>query len=223
MARTSFPRVRAAPRGSARGAAPVRGTALPRQLRPSGDGCMEGSTFLSVDRTRSPGTEHEAPRGASRQGGCKPSRRAAESHGALLRKSLHGTAFAAAPDVDRNGIRKGAGSQVTAGTEIAVAPVGLVPTVVWCLAFLSYGVGGPPRSMRWCQRRLRPGRLGPGSGRSLRRCAPSSEGGRDLLCADPLRSVGSATRVADEAARGSIAVPDRPTRAALRGSWRRTE
>lgn len=79
-----------------------------------------------------------------------------------------------------------------------------------------YGVGEPPRSMRWCQRRLRPGRLGPGSGRLPSRCAPSSGGGRDLLCVDPLRWVESTRGVADEAARGSIAVTSRPSRADLR-------
>jgi L-aminopeptidase/D-esterase-like protein len=53
---------------------------------------------------------------------------------------------------------------------------------------------------------LQPGRLGPGSGRSLSRCTPPyGETSRDLECVSPLRWVESVNRVANaRQARGRV-------------------
>lgn len=170
------------PSGFVRAARHRQGTALPRQLRLYGDGCMEGSSFfVGTIATGRPTPGYEAPRGASSQGGCSPQGDAVGATAALLRKPLHGAAFVAVtgrgPHRCPQGRRAARSPQAP---ECGGAPSDSLRRSYGVLPSCSMEQEGPPRSMRWCQRRLRPGRLGPGSGRSLSRCAPSSEGGRDF-------------------------------------------
>lgn len=87
---------------------------------------------LSAIATDRPAPEHEAPRGASSQGGCEPYRQAAVSHGALLRKSLHGAAFAVVAGRGPHRHPQGCRQPGHRRHQNAVAPVGLVSTVTWC-------------------------------------------------------------------------------------------
>lgn len=157
---------------------------------------MEGSSFfVGTIATGRPTPGYEAPKGASSQGDCSLKGDAVGATAALLRKPLHGAAFVVVtgrgPHRRPQGRRAARSPQAPecggARRAFARRSYGVLPSC-------SMEQEGPPRSMRWCQRRLRPGRLGPGSGRSLSKCAPSSEGGRDLLSVDPLRWVESARR-----------------------------
>jgi len=76
-------------------------------------------------------------------------------------------------------------SQVTA-TPSRWRPLGFVPTVAKRNARMPQGTRAAEVDAL-VSTPLRPGRLGPGSGRLLRRCALPSGRGRDLECDDPLR------------------------------------
>jgi hypothetical protein len=140
----------------------------------------EGLSFRCPPVSTDGQAPSDAPHGALSQQAADRQRRAAGAT-ARLRKEARCTARprAAPSDVGRPRHRKRChGSQVTA-TPKAVASRRIRSAVVRRVAVCCFAAREPPRSKRRCQRRCDQGRLGPGSGRSLRKCAlPTRRGPR---------------------------------------------
>lgn len=124
-----------------------------------------------------PGTPRST--GAARRSGCLGSR----SHGCGLRAATGHRPYRRPRGCRKPGHR---------GTCQRWQAVGLAPTATEHVAPVPFGVWEPPRSMRSVSTPLRPQAFGPGIRMSAEQCASPRGEGRDLLCVDPLRWVGTA-------------------------------